>query len=49
VNARLAEIGLAASTAVRGGGRTTMRAAQPGEACFSMNGEQLAAVSVSMQ
>jgi hypothetical protein len=40
VNARLAEIGLAATAAVRGGGRTAMRAAQPGEACFSKNGEQ---------
>lgn len=41
VDARLAAIGLAASTAVRGGGRTAMRAAQPGEACFSKNGSPL--------
>jgi hypothetical protein len=46
VNARLAEIGLAATTAVRGGGRTAMRAAQPGEACFTKNGEQLPAIQV---
>jgi hypothetical protein len=46
VDARLAAIGLAASTAVRGGGRTAMRAAQPGEACFSKNGEQQPYVAV---
>jgi hypothetical protein len=40
IDARLAEIGLAASTAVRGGGRTALRAAQPGEACFSKNGKR---------
>lgn len=39
VDAKLAAIGVAASTAVRAGGRTAARAAQPGEQAYSQNGE----------
>jgi hypothetical protein len=39
VDAKLAALGLAAGTVARGADRTVLRQANPGEACFSKNGE----------